>query len=224
MHQPIGIGESAEMYLKSIHELQAEATIVPISSLANRLGITAVSATEMVHRLVDQGLVEHLPYKGVALTIRGMQAARAILRRQRLWECFLFERLGLAWERVYDLACHLEHAAGPEVTEALAAYLTEPARCPHGNPIPTLRGELEEPGGRPLSELKPGERAILRRVEPVDTLSLNLLAEYGMQPGQSFELQSIEPVDGLRRIRLGENQVVVGSQLAALVYVDLSSE
>jgi DtxR family Mn-dependent transcriptional regulator len=220
MHEPIGIGESAEMYLKSIHELQVDATIVPISSLATRLGITAVSATEMIHRLVDQGLVEHLPYKGVALTIRGLQSARAILRRQRLWECWLYERLGLAWEQVYDLACHLEHAAGPEVTEALAIYLSEPSHCPHGNPIPSERGELAAPGGRPLSELKPGEQAVLRRIEPVDTPSLSLLAEYGLRPGQEIELQSIEPVDGLRRLRLGDDQVVVGSQLASLVYVD----
>jgi DtxR family Mn-dependent transcriptional regulator len=220
MHQPIGYGESAEMYLKSIHELQGEATIVPISSLAARLSITVVSATEMIHRLVDQGLVEHLPYKGVALTIGGLQSARAILRRQRLWECFLFERLQLPWERVYDLACKLEHAAGPEVMEALAIHLSEPTHCPHGNPIPSKRGELEQPGGRPLSELEPGEHAVLRRVEPVDTSSLNLMAEHGMRPGKELELQSIEPVDGLRRIRLGDDQVVVGSQLAGLVYVD----
>jgi DtxR family Mn-dependent transcriptional regulator len=157
-HEPIGYGESAEMYLKSIYELMDETQVVPISMLAERLGITVVSATEMVHRMQDQGFVEHVPYKGVTLTQNGQLSARAILRRQRLWECFLFEELNLPWERVYDLACKLEHAAGPEVTEALAAQLNEPARCPHGNPIPNAEGEVEpirDPGASNPQELLP---------------------------------------------------------------------
>ena len=83
LHEPIGYGESAEMYLKSIYELMDESQIVPISMLAERLGITVVSATEMVHRMQGQGFVKHLPYKGVSMTDEGLLSARAILRREK---------------------------------------------------------------------------------------------------------------------------------------------
>ncbi len=219
LHEPIGFGESAEMYLKSIHELMGKADVVPISMLAERLGITVVSATEMVHRMQDEGFVEHVPYKGVTLTDRGRLSARGILRRQRLWECFLFGKLGLPWERVYDLACKLEHAAGPEVTEALAATLDEPARCPHGNPIPSVEGELTDPSDRPLSDLQLGEQAVLRRVEPSGADSLAYLAQHGLTPGTLLRLEAIEPVDELRTLRTDAGNVVVGRQLAAQIYV-----
>jgi len=108
MSEKIAFGESAEMYLKSIHELADESGLVPISTLAERLGITTVSAGEMIRRLQEQKLVEHQPYKGVALTAPGRRLASSILRRQRLWECFLSVQLGLPWERLYELACQLE--------------------------------------------------------------------------------------------------------------------
>jgi DtxR family Mn-dependent transcriptional regulator len=220
LHEPIGFGESAEMYLKSIHELMDKTRVVPISMLAERLGITVVSATEMVHRMQDQGTVEHVPYKGVTLTDQGRRSARAVLRRQRLWECFLFEKLNLPWERVYDLACKLEHAAGPEVTEALAKNLDEPEYCPHGNPIPTAQGELSTVGDRPLNDLLVGEQAILQRIEPSGAPSLTYLAQHGLTPGMPVTLEALEPVDELRTLKTGVGNVVVGRQLAAQIYVE----
>jgi DtxR family Mn-dependent transcriptional regulator len=219
LHEPIGYGESAEMYLKSIHELMEGVDVVPISVLAERLGITVVSATEMVHRMQDQGFMEHVPYKGVTLTKNGQLSARAILRRQRLWECFLFKRLDLPWERVYDLACKLEHAAGPEVTEALASMLEEPSRCPHGNPIPTAEGELSPSDDRPLSELQIGEQAVLKRVEPSGAPSLTYLAQNGLTPGTQVTLEALEPVDDLRTLKTESGTVAVGRQLAAQIFV-----
>jgi DtxR family Mn-dependent transcriptional regulator len=221
-HEPIGYGESAEMYLKSIYELMDETHVVPISLLAERLGITVVSATEMVHRMQDQGFVEHVPYKGVSLTDQGLLSARAILRRQRLWECFLFEKLELPWERVYDLACKLEHAAGPEVTEALATQLNDPDRCPHGNPIPTTQGEIDTTIDRPLRDLQIGEHAVLRRVDPSGTASLSYLAEHGLMPGAPMTLEALEPVDELRTFQTEAGSVVLGRQLAAQIYVEAS--
>jgi DtxR family Mn-dependent transcriptional regulator len=227
LHETIGFGESTEMYLKSIHELMDKAQVVPISMLAEHLGITVVSVTEMVHRMQDQNFVEHVPYKGVTLTDQGRHSARAILRRQRLWECFLYEKLGLPWERVYDLACKLEHAAGAEVTEALAKNLDEPACCPHGNPIPTAHGELTISGERPLRDLRVGEQAVLRRVEPAGSLStvyLAYLAQHGLTPGMSVTLEALEPVDELRTLKTGVGTVIVGRQLAAQIYVEARAD
>jgi DtxR family Mn-dependent transcriptional regulator len=222
MAEKAAFGESAEMYLKSIHELMDDAGVVPISALAERLGITVVSAGEMIRRLQAQQLVEHLPYKGVALTAAGRRLAASILRRQRLWECFLSVQLGLPWDRLYELACQLEHAAGPEVTEALAGFLGHPSTCPHGNPIPSPEGDWKSAPDRPLSELAPGEQATIRRIAAVGSASLQYLAASGLLPGTPLTLEAIEPTDELRRLRTPRGQVVVGSQLARQIHVDPS--
>lgn len=219
MAERVAFGESAEMYLKSIHELMDDSGLVPISALAERLGITAVSASEMIHRLQDQRLVEHQPYKGVSLTTDGQQQAASILRRQRLWECFLSDQLGLPWDRLYEFACQLEHAVGAEVTEALAAFLAHPAHCPHGNPIPSPEGEWEPAIDRPLSELAPGDEAVIRRIAAVGSSSLQYLSEHGLTPGARVTLESIEPTDGLRRLRTAQGEVIVGSRMAGQIHV-----
>lgn len=219
MAEKPAFGESAEMYLKSIHELMDDSGVVPISALAERLGITAVSASEMIHRLQAQQLVDHQPYKGVCLTSAGQHLAASILRRQRLWECFLSARLGLPWDRLYELACQLEHAVGAEVTEALASFLGHPTYCPHGNPIPSPEGEWEPASDRPLSELAPGDEATIRRIASIGSSSLQYLAEHGLIPGTRFTLESIEPTDALRRLRTAQGEVVVGSRLAGQIHV-----
>src|SRR5512141_139447 len=96
--------ESTEMYLKAMAELGAE-DIVAVGRLAGRLGVTNVSANEMVHRLTESGLVSHTPYKGVSLTQSGRSVACSVLRRQRLWECFLYQHLHIEWAKLYELAC-----------------------------------------------------------------------------------------------------------------------
>lgn len=221
MAEKVAFGESAEMYLKSIHELMGESGVVPISTLAERLGITVVSATEMIHRLQQQRLVEHHPYKGVTLTPAGRDQASSILRRQRLWECFLSDQLGIPWDRLYDLACGLEHAVGSEVTEALAAFLGHPSHCPHGNPIPSPEGKWQAALGRPLSDLGPGDEATIRRIAAVGSASLQYLAQCGLLPGTRLTVETIEPTDDLRRLRTAQGEVVVGSQLARQILVDV---
>lgn len=222
MAEKVAFGESTEMYLKSIHELMDDSGVVPISALAERLGITTVSASEMVRRLQDQRLVEHLPYKGVALTAGGQQLAASILRRQRLWECFLAVQLGLPWDRLYDLACQLEHAVGAEVTEALATFLGNPTHCPHGNPIPSPEGEWEAATDQPLSELAPGDEATILRIAAVGSSSLRYFAEHGLTPGAQVRLEAIEPTDDLRRLRTAHGEVVVGSRMASQIHVATS--
>src|SRR5512141_2181573 len=147
---------STEMYLKAMAELGAD-DVVAVGRLAGRLGVTNVSANEMMRRLTDQGLVSHTPYKGVALTEEGRAAACSVLRRQRLWECFLYQHLHIEWAKLYELACSLEHATAPEVTEALAVFLGDPKTCPRGNPIPAADGTFTPLDGIPLSEAKVGE-------------------------------------------------------------------
>ena len=179
-------GESTEMYLKSLCELGGDVTLVPIAALAQRLEISPISATERIHRLELEGLVEHAPYRGVQLTRRGARQARRILRRHRLWERFLVDHLGMAWDNVHDLACQLEHAVGDPVTERLAAFLGEPATCPHGNPVPSALGEAALPPGVPLSDFQAGSRGQVLRIQAESRALLASVQALGLYPGTPF--------------------------------------
>ncbi len=176
-------GESAEMYLKSLLLLGGDQVHVPISTLAIRLGVSPISATERVHRLRAEAQLDHQPYQGVRLTRQGRAAALRVIRRHRLWECFLHDQLGLAWDRVHAIACQLEHAVGDEVAEALAVHLGEPSACPHGNPIPSGTRDWRRAEGVRLDELAPGQRGVLLCVEPETPEILAQLAQVGMRPG-----------------------------------------
>ena len=208
--------ESAEMYLKTVSELAGPATLAPISALADRLGVSAVSATEMVHRLQEHGLVAHQPYRGVGLTENGQQLAAEVVRRHRLWECFLFERLGLPWDQVHDFACRLEHATVPAVTEALDAYLGRPATCPHGNPIPATADATAD---QPLGSLLVGGSAVVVRIYPETDGLLSYLAELNLLPGQRVTLREIAPFQGPLVLLTAAGICHVGREAAAHIYV-----
>lgn len=212
--------ESVEMYLKTVCELAAGGDVpVPISALAKRLSISTVSATEMVHRLCEQGLLKHTPYKGVTLTADGKQRALRVIRRHRLWECFLADHLDIAWQAVHDNACQLEHATANEVTEALAAFLNEPTTCPHGNPIPTTDGRVSLPDDRPLSELTPGDRGAITRIHPESRLLLDYLAARELVPGQSIVFDEVAPLNGPLMVTVGEDVHALGREVAARIFV-----
>jgi len=160
------IGPSPEMYLKSLFELSPADEPVSIAAVAGRLGVTPVSASEMIHRLERGRLVVHRRYRGVHLTSGGRRHAVGLIRRHRLWECFLHTELGLPWESVHDQACELEHAATDEVTEALAARMDHPGSCPHGNPIPDRQQQLQPQTTLPLTELETGDEGLWSRSTP----------------------------------------------------------
>jgi DtxR family Mn-dependent transcriptional regulator len=208
--------ESAEMYLKSVSELAGPDALAPISALADHLGVSAVSATEMVHRLQEHGLVAHQPYRGVGLTETGQQLAAEVVRRHRLWECFLFERLGLPWDQVHDFACRLEHATVPAVTEALDAYLGRPATCPHGNPIPATP---DATASQLLGSLPVGGSAVVVRVYPETECLLAYLAELDLLPGQRVTLREIAPFQGPLVLLTAVGVRHIGREAAAHVYV-----
>jgi DtxR family Mn-dependent transcriptional regulator len=211
--------ESPEMYLKSMYQLGASDSPVPISTLADHLGISPVSATEMIHRMVERQLVEHVPYKGVFLTQRGMEQALAVIRRHRIWERFLTDRLGLPWEKVHDVACQLEHSVGSEVTEPLAADLGDPSTCPNGNPIPSAEGEMPSETRTGLHELTPGQHAIVDVIQPEKSEILEYLASRGMVPGVVLELIEVGPLDGPRIVSIDDRKFAIGKALAECILV-----
>ena len=218
------IGPSPEMYLKSLFELSPVDEPVSVAAVAGRLGVTPVSASEMIHRLERGRLVVHRRYRGVHLTRGGRRHAVALIRRHRLWECFLHGELGLPWETVHALACDLEHAATDEVTEALAIRLRHPGHCPHGNPIPDRDLTLPMETTLALTDLHEGEPAVLVSVHPETTETLAYLAAHDFRPGRHFRVEHIEATDRLYLLRYATGTITVGPELAARLNVSRQPE
>lgn len=216
----VQLSESTEMYLKAMAEL-GEGDVVAVGRLAGRLGVTNVSANEMVKRLTEHGLVSHAPYKGVALTEKGQAAACSVLRRQRLWECFLYDHLRIEWAKLYELACSLEHATAPEVTEALSVFLGDPKFCPRGNPIPAADGSFEPLNGIPLREVPVGSRVRVLAVNATETNVLKYLQERDILPGQELTVLESAPMDGPLTLRVNDKDVALGLLMSEFVIVDL---
>jgi DtxR family Mn-dependent transcriptional regulator len=210
--------ESMEMYLKAMLEM-GNREVVAIGRLAERLGVTPVSANEMVRRLSEQGLVAHTPYKGVALTEKGHQVACDVMRRQRLWEVFLYEHLKIEWAKIYELACSLEHATAPEVTEALADFLGDPKTCPRGNPIPAADGSFLPLDGVPLNAAEVGATVRVLAVNATATDVLRHLQERGLLPGAAVTIVEAAPLQGPLTLRVKGREVALGLSLAEFVIV-----
>jgi DtxR family Mn-dependent transcriptional regulator len=212
------VSESAEMYLKAMLEM-GDHEPATVARLAERLNVTPVSANEMVRRLGEQGLAKHTPYKGVALTKKGREVACSVMRRQRLWEVFLHDHLKLEWAKIYELACSLEHATAPEVTEALANFLGDPHICPRGNPIPGADGSFSPLDGVPLHQIKVGETARIVAVNATATDILKYLQERNILPGRTVTLLEVSPLQGPLMLRVEGKEIALGLSLAEFVIV-----
>ena len=212
------LSESTEMYLKAMAELSNH-DVVAIARLAEHLNVTPVSVNEMVRRLGEQGLMTHTPYKGVMLTKKGYEVAGNVMRRQRLWECFLYDHLKIEWSQLYELACSLEHATAPEVTEALAVFLGNPKTCPRGNPIPAADGSFTQLDGHPLSTVAIGETVQVQAVNATATDVLKYLYERGILPRRILTVVEAAPLRGPLTLRVDEKDIALGLSLAEFVIV-----
>ena len=219
MKEMHNFSESAEMYLKSVAELSEMGQVVPVTALADYLSISTVSASEIVRKLQERGLVEHLPYKGVRLTPEGSLKANMVLRRHRLWERFLADRLGLSWEKAYEFACKLEHATDDEVADALSEHLGSPETCPHGNPIPSAKGIVKAADGVCLTEMCLGEKGRILRIQEPSSELLKFLEEKDVRPGKDVMVQEVDPFDGPFTVAIDQDQVVLGRRVARHIIV-----
>src|SRR6266550_6642211 len=153
---------SVEDYLKAIYHLSSQGGFAATSDIATMLQVSPPSVSGMVKRLSETGLIEHVPYRGVQLTAQGRRAALRMIRRHRVLEVYLTQQLGYDWGDVHDEAERLEHAVSDELIERMAGALGEPRYDPHGEPIPTAAGEIEEPELVTLAEAAVGAELVLR--------------------------------------------------------------
>lgn len=211
---------AVEDYLKAVYKLQQSSPAVSTTALAEELSRSAASVTNMVKNLADRGLLEHTPYRGVSLTALGELTALRIIRRHRVIELYLIERLGFSWEDVHAEAERLEHAASDALIDRMARALGEPTLDPHGSPIPTREGLIEETEWVPLEELEGGRRGIVREVADDSAEALRRLGALGLFPGTRIRVIR-SAADGPARIDVGGKNVEVDRSLAGTVFVEL---
>jgi len=213
---------SVEDYLKAIYELSQKTGSAVTTEVASRLAVATASVSAMVRRLTGQGLVSHERYGALRLTKKGRSVALQMVRRHRVIEAYLVTALGYAWDEVHEEAERLEHAASPDLINRMAAAIGEPAVDPHGAPIPTAHGTLEEPKVRSLGDLAVGEKAQIARVEDEDPALLRYLGSLRFVPGASVQLVKKDPFEGPLTIKVGAKTHVIGPALAARVFVSAS--
>ncbi len=219
-----GVSDAVQDYVKAIYSLQHRAAEpVSTSALAERLDVAAASASAMVKRLESLGLAHRERYHGVELTPAGERVALAVIRHHRLLELYLAEALGMPWDQVHREAEVLEHAISPELSELIARKLGNPTHDPHGDPIPTLGGEIEEGASRPLAELQPGDRGTFVRVSDSDPEALRYLAERGIVPGEDFDVRERQPFGGPLVVRFASGEHALGGALVEMMRVEARS-
>ena len=210
-----------EDYAKAIYTLQQRADgPVTTTALAERLNVSAASASGMVRRLGEIGLAKHEPYKGVELTEAGRAVALEVIRHQRLLELLLAE-LGVPWDRVHDEAEVLEHHISEELEALIAERLGDPTHDPHGDPIPAVDLTVEEGTTISLDQLEPGQRGLFVRVSDSDPEMLRYLSSLGLKPGQKLQLVGREPFEGPLIVSFGSEKHPLGVALARAMRVEV---
>lgn len=209
-----------EDYLKAIYELERAHGAAGTNEIAARLAIAPPSVSGMLRRLAEQGLIAHERYKGVRLTDEGRRAALRTIRRHRVIETYLTGRLGYTWDRVHDEAERLEHAVSDELVDRMAAALGDPIRDPHGAPIPSREGTIEEQALDTLATRAPGDAVRIIRVGDKDGDRLRYLAELGIVPGTVVRVVARAPFGGPITLGIGRDERLVGPALAEHVLVE----
>ena len=209
----------AEDYLKAIYEIERAGTAAFTNVIASQLAIAPASVSGMIRRLARQGLLRHERYYGVRLTNAGRAAALRTLRRHRILECYLAQVLGYEWDRLHDEAERLEHSASDELIDRMARAMGNPTVDPHGAPIPTREGTVDERRHRSLADLAIGARARVLRMADEDGAFLRYLAEIGLTPGTEVEMSCRAPYDGPLTVKVGAVTRSIGVGAASRVFV-----
>lgn len=217
---PIELTEPVEDYLKAIYDIERVGEAAATNDIAQRLQIAPASVSGMVRRLAEQGLVDYEKYHGARLTDAGRRAALRTIRRHRVIEAYLVQALGYSWDSVHEEAERLEHAASDDLIDRMATAIGEPSTDPHGAPIPTRDGRVDERTLRRLSDLRPGQRARVTRVGDEDADLLRYLASLGLRPSATVTLDDRAPFGGPFTLRVGATTCQVGAGLAERVFVE----
>ena len=215
--------EALQDYVKQIYLLQAGTGRATTSAVADKLGVSAASATAMFKKLADAGLVEHRPYRGALLTPAGERIAVEVVRHHRLLELYLTEALGVPWDRVHVEAERLEHVLSDELEAAMDRALGYPDTDPHGDPIPNADLVVPDEDHASLTELGAGQNGQIRRVPDGDPELLQYLAGLGLVPGARFTLVEKAPFGGPVTLEMEGVTHAIGLPIAERIKVEVGA-
>ena len=214
-----------EDYLKTIYEITTTHPRASTKQVAKILEVSPASVTGMLQKLAetDPPLVEYQKHRGVVLTSQGEKVALEILRHHRLLECFLHQILGYEWDEVHAEADRLEHVISEEMEERIAICLGNPQHDPHGDPIPSRDLHMPQSTAVTLSQLRPPQKAQVKRVSDSDPNLLRYLSERGIEPAAQLETLDYSPFDNNLKVQVsGEYEpVVLGSMITSQVFVEI---
>jgi len=216
------LSRSVEDYLKVIYALSEKGAAASTSEIASTLEVQPASVSGMIKRLAEFGYVDHAPYRGVRLSERGTREALRIVRRHRILETYLSQRLGYSWDDVHEEAERLEHAASDALIDRMAAALEHPRHDPHGAPIPTRAGVVETIDHPNLAEVAVGSRVRIRAVQDEDSDRLRYLEARGLLPGVLLSIDARAPFNGPITVRVGGQRgsiQTIGHDLARRIRV-----
>lgn len=211
---------TVENYLKTIFQLSVKTNpVVSTNAISELLGTKAATVSDMLKKLDDQGFIHYVKYQGVTLTSKGRLAATNIIRKHRLWEVFLVEKLEFTWDEVHDIAEELEHVHSDELINRLERFLGNPKFDPHGDPIPDREGNINRLNQIPLSELKVGQKATVTGVKDSSKEFLKYLDSQGIQLGQLLEIKDVFAYDQSRQINMAKKTISLSNQVCKNLYV-----
>jgi DtxR family Mn-dependent transcriptional regulator len=213
------ISQSAEDYLKTIYTLQTETKGASTTQIAEAMDVSSASATNMIKRLAEMGLVEYESYKGARLKTAGRKIALEVIRHHRLLELYLLEVMGYSWDEVHDEAENLEHHISEQFEEKIAGMLNDPTHDPHGDPIPTKDGMIPEMEGRSLIEGKVQHPYIIVRVNDQSPEPLRYLEKEGLMPGVRLIIKEKTPLNDTITIVIDGREKVLGRKLGRAIMI-----
>lgn len=211
---------SEENYLKTIFHLSlGQNKGISTNAIAARIETKASSVTDMIKKLNDKNLIQYQKYQGVTLTNKGLHAAKMIVRKHRLWEVFLVDKLGFSWDEVHDVAEELEHIKSEKLINKLDSYLGFPTEDPHGDPIPNEKGEIKVIEKQLLSDIKLNTKTICVGVKDSSSEFLQYLDKQKISLGSEIEVLEIEPFDQSYTVKINQQTITITKKIASNLFV-----
>ena len=205
--------QSEEDYLKALYHLETDFDAVSTNSIADYLVMKPSSVTDMLKKLAEKKFINYQKYKGTSLTKKGKLIALSIIRKHRLWETFLVEKLGFGWDQVHIIAEQLEHIKSEELIENLDNFLGNPKYDPHGDPIPNKDGEIEKMNQKLLVELKASQKGIITGVKKGTASLLNYLDKEKVKLGDSIKVIEILEFDGTYIVEINKRKLTFSEKI-----------
>ena len=212
--------QSTEDYLKALYHLQQINSAVSTNEIASYLNMKPSSVSDMLKKLAKKKYVNYLNYKGSVLTKKGELIALSIIRKHRLWETFLVEKLNFGWDQVHLIAEQLEHINSEELVDRIDKYLNYPKYDPHGDPIPQKDGRIEQMNQKLLSELKPNEIGIITGVKKGTPSLLNYLDSQQIKLGNKLNVKDIIEFDGTYIVEINKKRITLSEKISQNLLIE----